>query len=203
MPPGEHDDRRVEIYFGPSNTTTISKAEVAEFITDEMGLVRSNGGPKWSDGITTLVELGVDSWENRKQETQVNRGNNVPDVIAAIAELKEFIDTKLEEVRNGDSYDPKEAELRNIESKASILAALSREPHQGVKSPNYADISEIANDTGLDYETVSFFCRLLSKSSRKFVKFDDHGGKIKSPMMTAFCNSVEFTGLTPTLSSKI
>jgi hypothetical protein len=45
MPSRDHNDRRVEVYFGPSRKVETTKEELAESIIEEMGLQRSDGGP--------------------------------------------------------------------------------------------------------------------------------------------------------------
>ena len=50
--------------------------EVDSFITEEMWLVRDDGGAKWTEGITEVIMLGMDSW--RQGQGQVERAHLVP-----------------------------------------------------------------------------------------------------------------------------
>lgn len=50
MPTPNYDDRRVEVYFGPSDKVDITKEELAGFIIEDMALEWSDGGPKWTEG---------------------------------------------------------------------------------------------------------------------------------------------------------
>lgn len=62
MPPRDYDNRRVEVYFGPSRKVETTKEELAEFIIEEMALERSDGGPKWTKGVAELVDLGMEAF---------------------------------------------------------------------------------------------------------------------------------------------
>ncbi|WP_226041308.1 hypothetical protein [Natrinema sp. DC36] len=67
MPPHDYDDRRVEVYFGPSRKVDVTKEELAIYILEEMALERSDGGPKWTEGVAELVERGMEAFEEEYQ----------------------------------------------------------------------------------------------------------------------------------------
>jgi hypothetical protein len=55
--------------------------EVDSFITEEMWLVRDDGEAKWTEGITELITLGMDSW--RQAQGQVERAHLVSEEVSS------------------------------------------------------------------------------------------------------------------------
>lgn len=68
MPPRNYDNRRVEVYFGPPGKVDVTKEELAEFIIEDIGLERSDGAPKWTEGVGRLVKLGMDAFQEQYQD---------------------------------------------------------------------------------------------------------------------------------------
>ena len=63
--------------------------EVDSFITEEMGLVRDDGGAKWTEGITEVIMLGMDSWRQGQGQGQVERAHLVsPERVESLEERK-------------------------------------------------------------------------------------------------------------------
>jgi len=61
--------------------------EVDSFITEEMGLVRDDGGAKWTEEITEVIMLGMDSW--RQGQGQVERAHLIsPERVESLEERK-------------------------------------------------------------------------------------------------------------------
>jgi hypothetical protein len=59
--------------------------EVDYFITEEMWLVRDDGEAKWTEGITELITLGMDSW----RQGQVERAHLVsPERVESLEERR-------------------------------------------------------------------------------------------------------------------
>lgn len=65
MPSRDYDDRRVEVYFSPSRKVDVTKEELAEFIIEEMALERSDGGPKWTEGVAEFVKRGIEAFKEQ------------------------------------------------------------------------------------------------------------------------------------------
>jgi hypothetical protein len=92
MPPRDYDDRRVEVYFGPSRKVDVTKEELAEFIIEEMALERSDGGPKWTEGVAELVELGMEAFQDQYRDE--------PEYAEEILKLNRKLDEYQSEVRD-------------------------------------------------------------------------------------------------------
>lgn len=52
----------IRLYFGRLDDPRPVKDEVAAFITEDMGLVRGEGKPRWSERIGELIDFGMKAW---------------------------------------------------------------------------------------------------------------------------------------------
>lgn len=136
MPPKDHTDRRVEIYFGPESSTSLSKQDVADFLINDMGLVREDGAPKWTDGLTTLIKIGMNDWKDESVGSQHLDGQRFDEIIESIEECKNEIQNLNEDENNNQHLDAIQASKQVQRIKAKILEVLCREEKIGVKSPN-------------------------------------------------------------------
>lgn len=194
----DHEERRVGIYFGPSPYTLLTKEEVGEFIKNQMGLIRSDGGPKWTEGLTQLIELGMEVWRDgpedisdiEKKVEQVN--TKIDDYRDEILELS----SQVEQKQSIDDLVDKAKQVHRTE--ARILEVLCRDENLGVKSPNYVSWSTVREKTNLEYHEVSYFARILANSQFSgFVEIDRTGNEIKAVDEKVFHTYCDERGLNP------
>lgn len=180
MPSDNNEDRRVGIYFGPSSHTTLTKAYVGDFIKNEMGLVRSDGGPKWTEGLTSLIERGMNSWsEGSHGGGEVNR-----EIKRITKQLEEY----QAEVKELSTKMEKDTPIENLvdmarrihRTEARILEVLARDENIGVKSPNYVSWETVCKETGLDRYVVVYYGKVLNDSiSNGLVEIDRMEHRVK------------------------
>lgn len=192
------DDRRVRFYLGKPGTGNVTKSEVGEFIKSEMGLVRSDDGPKWSDGLTTLINLGMDAW----RANQVDRANLLaPSRVEKIEErnrkLKDKVgQLRLELARTDQDSGKIDAAQRVQKIESDILRVLCSDENIGAKSPNFVSIGEVATETGHDYDTVEHYARQLQKTEfGAYVEFDRMDNNIKAQRQSAYQEHREAAGI--------
>ncbi len=102
--------------------------EVDSFITEEMGLVRDDGGAKWTEGVTELMMLGMDSW--RQEQGQVERAHLVsPESVESLEERNRELRGKISDLQaKVDKLDRDDGKIETAVQaqriKASILKML-------------------------------------------------------------------------------
>ena len=174
--------------------------EVDSFITEEMGLVRDDGGAKWTEGITELIMLGMDSW----RQGQVERAHLVsPERVESLEErnreLREKVSDLQAKVDKLDRDDGKiDAAVRVQRIEASILKVLCN--NIGAKSPNYMSIEEVSDKTGHDYDTIVHYAVMLARAEfGGYVQFDRMEDNIKVQREDAYekyCEAAGINGVT-------
>lgn len=192
MPPGDHDERRVEIYFGPSPHTNLSKNEVGNFIVSEMGLRGPGGSPKWTEGITELIQLGMETFN----ESNIDN----PEITNRINQLERKLDRyqgRIEQMRAAEGINSGPDEIVEaakivLRSEARILEVLCRDDNIGVKSPNFVDSMKLYEEIGISPEAISILTERMSKNEPEgFVETDRYGESIKATSPDSFrryCN---------------
>jgi len=191
MPPRDYDDRRVEVYFGPSRKVDVTKEELAEFIIKEMALERSDGGPKWTEGVAELVELGMEAFEEQYGDD--------PKYAEEITKLNRKLDEYQSEVREiaATQQEPVDTRIQAAKiahrSQARILKVLSEAISADDSFIPFVDLYEIAEESGLEYSVVSHHTRLLEHPELGgYVRRDDLGEKAKvtsEDAYNSFCKS--------------
>ncbi|ERG92872.1 MAG: hypothetical protein J07HQW1_02921 [Haloquadratum walsbyi J07HQW1] len=89
-------NQRIAYYFGTSGSSKPTMEEVDSFITEEMGLVRDDGGAKWTEGVTELIMLGMDSW----RQGQVERAHLVsPERVESLEERNRELREKVSDLQ--------------------------------------------------------------------------------------------------------
>jgi hypothetical protein len=182
MPPHDYDDRRVEVYFGPSRKVDVTKEVLAEFIIEEMALERSDGGPKWTEGVAELVELGMEAFEEQYREE--------PEYAEEIAKLNRKLDEYQSEVREiatsqGEPVDTLiQASKLTRHAQARILKVLSENAREDDGMSLFVDLAEVAREADMEYSAVSHYTRLLDLGG--FVDRDTYGQKAKLNHRNAF-----------------
>lgn len=187
----------MEVYFDTSRHAGVSKEEVAEFIVGQMGLERSNGGPKWTEGITTLIKLGMESWRS-------DPVNNRSELKESIYKLERKIDKYHKEVKDSDSEQAKTESADELvhaadlvhRTEARILEVLCRDENIGAKSPDYVDIQSLVEETGLKYPTVYQYVDNLRKlPSGELIQFDVSYEQVKVTSEDGFTEYCQARGI--------
>jgi hypothetical protein len=182
MPPRDYDYRRVEVYFGPSRKVDVTKKELAEFITEDMALERSDGGPKWTEGVAELVELGMEAFEEQYRDE--------PEYAEEIAKLNRKLDEYQSEVREISISQEEpvdtliQASKLTRRAQARILKVLSENAREDDEMSLFVDLAEVAREADMEYSAVSHFTRLLDLGG--FVERDTYGQKAKVSHKNAF-----------------
>lgn len=182
MPPRDYDDRRVEVYFGPSRKVDVTKEELAEFIIEEMALERSDGGPKWTEGVAELVELGMEAFEEQYGDD--------PEYTEEIAKLNQKLDEYQSEVREIaiSQEEPVDTLIQASKltrrAQARILRVLSENAREDDGMSLFVDLVEVAKEVDMEYSAVSHHARLLDLGG--FVQRDTYGQKAKLNRENAF-----------------
>jgi hypothetical protein len=182
MPPRDYDDRRVEVYFGPSHKVDVTKEELAEFIIEEMALERSDGGPKWTEGVAELVELGMEAFEEQYGDD--------PEYTEEIAKLNQKLDEYQSEVREIaiSQEEPVDTLIQASKltrrAQARILKVLSKNAREDDGMSLFVDLVEVAKEVDMEYSAVSHHARLLDLGG--FVQRDTYGQKAKLNRENAF-----------------
>jgi len=175
MPPRDYDDRRVEVYFGPSRKVDVTKEELAEFIIEEMALERSDGGPKWTEGVAELVELGMEAFQDQYRDE--------PEYAEEIAKLNRKLDEYQSEVREISTSQEEPIDTLIQASKltrrvqARILKVLSEQMRENDGRTMFVDLVDVAREADLDYSVVSHHARLLDIGG--FLQRNTYGEKAK------------------------
>lgn len=175
MPPRDYDDRRVEVYFGPSRKVDVTKEELAEFIIEEMALERSDGGPKWTEGVAELVELGMDAFEGQYGDD--------PEYAEEVAKLNSKLDEYQSEVREivTTQQEPVDTLIHASEltrrAQARILKVLSERVREDGGKTLFVDLAEVAKEADMELSAVSHHARLLDLKG--LVQRDTYGEKMK------------------------
>lgn len=194
MPPRDYDDRRVEVYFGPSRKVDVTKEELAEFIIEEMALERSDGGPKWTEGVAELVELGMEAFQEQYRDE--------PEYAEEIAKLNRKLDEYQSEVREiaATQQEPVDTRIQASklahESQARMLKVLAEAVSVDDSFIPFVDLYEVAEATDLDYSVVSYHARLLEQPDLgAYVRRDSLGEKVKITRGDAFEDFCESRGI--------
>lgn len=181
MPPSENNDRRIEIYMGPSRKVDLTKGELADFIIEKMGLVRSDGGPKWTEGVAELVELGMEAFKER--------GQNHPEFGEEIAKLNRKLDEYQAEVEKiaTTGQEPVDSRIHAAilthRTQARILKVLC--DHARIDDMNvFIELTDVAKEADLEYSAVSHHTRLLDLT--EFVERNKYGDHAKAASPDAF-----------------
>lgn len=175
MPPRDYDDRRVEVYFGPSRKVDVTKGELAEFIIEEMALERSDGGPKWTEGVAELVELGMEAFEEQYGDE--------PEYAEEIAKLNRKLDEYQSELREISISQEEpvdtliQASKLTRRAQARILRVLSENAREDDGMSLFVDLAEVAKGVDMEYSAVSHHTRLLDLGG--VVDRDSYGQKAK------------------------
>lgn len=193
MPPRDYDDHRVEVYFGPSGKVNVTKEELAEFIIEEMALERSDGGPKWTEGVAGLVELGMEAFEEQYQDE--------PEFGEEIAKLNRKLNRYQKEEKNIantqqepiDTFIPASELTR--QTQARILEILSERLRKDDGEKLLVDLTEVAKKADIEYSAVSHHARLLDLGG--FVQRDTYGQKAKLSHRNAFEEFCELRMIAP------
>lgn len=165
MPRDNHESRRVGIYFGPSSYTRLTKEEVAEFIKHEMGLIRSDGGPKWTEGLTSLIESGMNEWDRAPEVDESELKESINEIEERIKDYHEDVRQLSQEQESEESIDYIQAAERVHCLEERILEVLCREENIGAKSSNYVRIHNLAREIDVDYPIVYKFVENLAEDS--------------------------------------
>jgi len=80
------------------HTDEFSKAEVGEFIVHQMGLHDSDGEPKWSVGLITLVEHGMKRWDEENDIEPTDFQHELDTAYEKMREYKQAYNGRLEEL---------------------------------------------------------------------------------------------------------
>lgn len=182
MSPRDYDDRRVEVYFGPSRKVRTTKEELAEFIIEEMGLERSDGGPKWTEGVAELVDLGMEAFTEKYQDD--------PEFGEEIVKLNRKLDEYQSEVREMATTRQRpfdtliQASKLTRRTQARILKVLSDRVWEDDGMMTLVDLSEIAEEADIEYSAVSHHARLLDQGG--FVERGEYFDKVKLSHRNAF-----------------
>lgn len=193
MPPRDYNDRRVEVYFGPSRKVSLSKEKLAEFIIGEMGLERSDGGPKWTEGVAELVELGMEAFEEQYRDE--------PEYAEEIAKLNQKLDEYQREVRQIATTQQEPVDTLIHASKltgraqARILKILSKKMKEDGRMPLFVDLEEVAEEADMDYSAVSHHARLLDLEG--FIQRNTYGEKAKLSHKNVFEEYCELRMIDP------
>ncbi|MBB6645379.1 hypothetical protein [Halobellus ruber] len=194
MPPRDYDDRRVEVYFGPSRKVDLTKEELAEFIIEEMALERSDGGSKWTEGVAELVELGMEAFQEQHRDE--------PEYAEEIAKLNRKLDEYQSEVGEiaATQQEPIDARSQaaklSHKSQAQILKALSEACEMDGDLIPFVDLYKVAKETDLDYSVVSHHAKLLEHPDLGgFISRDAPGEKAKVTRRSAFDEFCESRGV--------
>lgn len=198
MPPDDHDERRVEVYFGPSPHTTLSKSEVGDFIVNNMGLKSPDGNPRWTEGITELVLLGMESFEEGL--------NDDSELWSRIEQLERELNqyqSEMERLRAASEADSGPDEVIEAaelvyRTEARILEVLCRDDHIGAKSPNYVDVMVVYKETGISPEAIGHLTEMMAMPEfGEFVGIHRYGGSIKAKSEGSFNRYCELRRLDP------
>jgi len=191
-------DRMVRLYFGRPGEMKPSKEEVGEFIKTKMGLVRTGGEPRWSEGLCELIALGMDAW----YQGQVERANLVsPERVEKLEERTQEQREKIADLQQQLAREQRDVGRMDAvdavhQTEASILKVLCRDEHIGAKSPNYVSIPRVSEVTGLDYDTITHYAEMLSKPAfGEHVEMDRFGENIKATSQEAYDEYCEAAGI--------
>lgn len=182
MPPRDYDDRRVEVYFGPSRKVDVTKEELADFIIEKMGLERSDEGPKWTEGVSELVKLGMKAFEEKYQDD--------PEFGEEVAKLNRKLDEYQSDIREMSTKRQKpfdsliQASKLTRRTQARILEVLSDRAWEDDGNMMLVDLSEVSKEADLEYSAVSHHARLLDYQG--FVERGEYYDKVKLSYRNAF-----------------
>lgn len=199
MPREEYLDRTTQIYFGKEEDDRITKERVGEFIRNEMGLERSDGSPHWTEGILELVECGMNNYEREVQPTDPEIIEQLEDAEERLEELerenerlKDHLDTQ--KSRSQVEYPAQEVHL----TECRILEVLCRDEHLGHRgSPNFVDVLTIAEETGLEYETVVYNLNQISTPPVELIEERGNEEEVKALGADRFEQYCDATGMDP------
>lgn len=197
-------DRMIRLYFGQPGDQRPTKEEVANFITNEMGLVRGNGDkPRWSEGVGELVQRGMEAEQgllnavdHDERERLQELEEQVNNYRAQIQRLKSQLDRQREE----DGHLDAARRVHRIE--ASILEVLCQNEavgqHAGPRGMNYVELYEVARATGYSFDTVLSYARTLSRPEYGgHVQLGDYDEKAKATSRDAFEAYCDATDIDP------
>lgn len=197
-------DRMIRFYFGQPGDQRPTKEEVADFITDEMGLVRGDGDkPRWSEGVGELIQRGMEAEQEQlnavnhnERERLRNLEEKVDNYRAQVQRLKSQLDRRREEEGHLDAA----TRVHRIE--ASILEVLCRNVaaggHAGPRGMNYVELYDVARATGYNFDTVLQYARTLSETEYgEHVQLDDYDEKAKATSPDAFEAYCDATDIDP------
>lgn len=196
----------IRLYFGQPGDARPTKEEVAEFITEEMGLVRGDGGkPRWSEGVGELIRRGMEA--EREVLNSVN-----PDERERLQELEEQVNQYRAQVkrlkaqidcqRQEDGHLDAARRVHRIE--ASILEVLCQNEavggHAGPRGMNFVELYEVAQLTGYSFDTVLQYARTLARPEYGgHVELDQYDEKAKATSKDAFEAYCDATNIDPDL----
>lgn len=197
-------ERMIRLYFGQPGGERPTKKEVADFITEEMGLVRGDDkDPQWSKGVGELIRRGMEAEEER-----LNSVN--PDERERLQELEEEVDNyraqvqrlkaQLDRQREEDGHLDAARRVHRIE--ASILEVLCQNEavgqHAGPRGMNFVELFKVAQATGYSFDTVLNYARTLSRPEYGgHVELDDYDEKAKATSRDAFEAYCDATNIDP------
>jgi hypothetical protein len=198
MPREEYLKRTKQIYFGEEGDDRLTKQQVGEFISNQMGLVRSDGKVKWTEGILELVECGMDNFEDAVQPTD-------PEIIEELEEARERIDDLEQEnemlkrqlqSQQVDTTHVKDPERKTHLIECRILEVLCRQENRGrTGNPQFTDPTKVAKGTGLKLETVNRYLGIMSEPHVDLIEEEGNRDRVKASK--GFEEHCEDTGIDP------
>lgn len=193
------NDRKKGIYFGRPGDTRPTKEEVAEFITEEMGLVQGKDKPRWSEGIGELIDLGMDAWRNGFEAIDPAEHERIEELEEKISEYRmETERLQQERDKRSQTNGSLDAAERVHRLEARILEFLCRDEHRGAKSMNYVDLFDVAEQTGIEYNAVITYAETLSRPEfGGHVRVDAYGEEAKASSPEAFETYCDAVGVVP------
>lgn len=158
-------DREITAYLGkPEGDDKITKDELGEFITDEMGLRNSDGDPSWSEGITELLSVGIRQWDTETKQANPEMVADLREAKQTIRDLRDERENLKEQIQTEQTEQGyRDAATRQHRLEARVLEILCRDEHLGVDTPNLVPVIEVAQQTGLDHDAVGSVLDALSK----------------------------------------
>jgi len=199
-------DRMIRLYFGQPGDQRPTKEEVADFITDEMGLVRGDGNePQWSKGVGELVQRGMEAEKDLLDAVSHDERERLQELEEEVDRYREQVQrlkAQLDRQREEEGHLNAARRVHRIE--ASILEILCQNEavgqHAGPEGMNYVELYDVARLTGYDFDTVLQYARTLSRPEYGgHVQLDDYDEKAKATSRDAFEAYCDATDIEPGL----
>jgi hypothetical protein len=199
-------DRMIRLYFGQPGDQRPTKKEVANFITDEMGLVRGDENePQWSKGVGELVQRGMEAEKNLLDAVNHDERERLQELEEEVDRYREQVQrlkAQLDRQREEEGHLDAARRVHRIE--ASILEILCQNEavgqHAGPEGMNYVELYDVARLTGYDFDTVLQYARTLSRPEYGgHVQLDSYDEEAKATSRDAFEAYCDATDIEPGL----